>query len=107
MALTSIMGIFIITVSVGIAFVLKESTLLANKLSTYQTKIIDKKKDTTLIVIPVFVPIPQYYVFTEEGRKISVNQNWYNRINIGDIVSVTRYSNGKHTLETIETPNIV
>jgi hypothetical protein len=77
---------------------LKESTLFATEISTYQTKIIDKKKDMAIIPIPIVIPVPKYYIFTEEGRKLDVRQVVFNRISIGDLVSVTQYSNGIHKL---------
>ena len=77
---------------------LKESTLFASEILTYQTKIVDKKKEMTVIPVPIIIPLQKFFVCTDEGVKLDVGQDLFGRIDIGDLVSVTRYSNGIHRL---------
>ena len=84
----------------GVVFLvfLKESTLFASEISTYRTTIVDKKKEMIIIPVPVVIPVQKFYVFTDEGIKLETGHALFGRINIGDLVSVTRFSNGIHRL---------
>ena len=89
--------IMAITGAVFLVF-LKESTLFASEVSTFQTRIVDKKKEMTVIPVPIVIPVQKFYVFTDEGVRLETGHDLFGRIGIGDLVSVTRYSNGIHKL---------
>lgn len=77
---------------------LKESTLFASELEIYQTSIVDKKKEMIVIPVPVVIPVQKFFVSTKEGIKLEVDHVMFGSINVGDLVSVTKYSNGIHRL---------
>lgn len=76
-----------------------QSTVFAKPTGTYETTVIDKREQTFVIYGGVFTPIKQLVLETTELHRIHVNKHQYDRINIGDRVTVTRYSNGQHRLQ--------
>ena len=76
-----------------------QTTLFAKPTRTYQTRIAHKDEKQTVVYTGVFVPLKIYSITTSENQEIKVERNQYNRIKIGDIVTVTSYSNGLHKLE--------
>jgi methylthioribose-1-phosphate isomerase len=94
-----LIGISILTLLILIVVVFRETTIFATKVSTYQTVVIDKRKQTTFMVVPVFAPLETFSLISQEGNQIQVGQREYNRMNIGDTILVSEYSNGKYKLE--------
>ena len=78
---------------------LLQSTVLSKPTGTYETTVIDKRKQTLIIYSGVFTPIKQLVLETTELHRIHVRKRQYNTINIGDRVTVTRYSNGCRRLQ--------
>lgn len=76
-----------------------QSTVFAKPTGIYETTVIDKREQTIVIYSGVFSPLKQLVLETTELHRIHVNKHQYNRINIGDRVTVTRYSNGQHKLQ--------
>ena len=78
---------------------LLQSTVLSKPTGTYETTVIDKREQTLVIYSGVFTPIKQLVLETTELHRIHVRKRQYNTINIGDRVTVTRYSNGCRRLQ--------
>ena len=76
-----------------------QTTVFARPTGTYQTTIVGKEEKDTVIYTGVFIPMKIYTVKTSENRKINVERNQYNRINIGETVTVATYSNGLQRLQ--------
>ena len=91
--------IFLVVIALIVLFFLAQSTIFAKPTGTYETIIIDKRVQTTVIFTGVFVPIPQYILETTELNQLNVKKQVYDRINVGDRVAVTRFSNGQHKLQ--------
>jgi len=81
-----------------LALVLR-STVIAKPTGTYETNVINKRIQNTVIYTGVFIPMKQFVLETTELRRIHVKKHEYERIKIGDRVAVTRYSNGRHRLQ--------
>ncbi len=81
-----------------LALVLR-STVFAKPTGTYETTIINKLEQNTVIYTGVFIPIKQLILETTELHQIIVKKLEYDRISIGDRVTITRYSNGQHRLQ--------
>ena len=76
---------------------LLQSTVFATP--TYETTIINKRTQNTVIYTGAFIPIKQLILEITELNQIIVKKHEYDRIRIGDRVTITRYSNGRHILQ--------
>ncbi len=83
----------------SLGFIVLQSTILAKPTGTYETTIIDKREQDTVIYTGVFVPMKMYTLETSELHQLNVKKHVYNRISVGDRVTVTRYSNGRRKLQ--------
>jgi membrane protease YdiL (CAAX protease family) len=91
--------ILLLVLSLIVLYFVAQSTIFAKPTGTYETIIIDKREQTTVIFTGIFVPIPQYILETTELNQLNVKKHVYDRINVGDRVTVTRFSNGQHKLQ--------
>ena len=73
--------------------------LRARRLSTLQSTVLYKKKETTMIYTGVFIPLVIYYLRVEKGIEFNVSHATYNSVGIGDTVLVSRFSDGSHRLD--------
>ena len=80
--------------------VLLQSTVFAKPTASYETTFINKREQNTVIYTGVFIPIKQLILETTELNQIIVKKHEYDRINVGDRVAITRYSNGQHRLQS-------
>lgn len=78
---------------------LLQSTVFSKPTGTYETTVIDKREQTIVIYSGVFTPIKQLFLETTELHRIHVKKHVYDRISVGDRVTVIRYSNGQHKLQ--------
>ena len=78
---------------------LARSIIFAKPTGTYETIIIDKREQQTVIYTGVFIPMKMLILETTELHQINVRKRDYDRINVGDRVMITRYSNGQHKLQ--------
>ena len=69
------------------------------RLSTFQSTVLDKKKETTMIYTGVFIPLVVYYLRVEEGIEFKVSHAVYRSAEIGHTVLVSRYSDGSYRLD--------
>ena len=74
-------------------------TVFAKPTGTYETTVIDKREQNTVIYTGVFIPQKQLILETTELHQIHVKKHEYDRIRIGDKVIITRYSNDRHRLQ--------
>ena len=81
-----------------LALVLR-STVFAKPTGTYETTIINKREQNTVIYTGVFIPMKQFILETTELHQVHVKKHEYDRTRIGDRVTVTRYSNGQRRLQ--------
>ena len=79
--------------------VLLQSTVFAKPTASYETTIINKREQNTVIYTGVFIPIKQLILETTELNQIILKKHEYDRTNGGDRVTITRYSNGQHRLK--------
>ncbi len=91
--------ILLTVITLMVLMALLQSTVLAKPTGTYETTVIDKREQTLVIYSGVFTPIKQLVLETTELHRIHVRKRQYNTINIGDRVTVTRYSNGCRRLQ--------
>ena len=71
--------------------------IFSKKLGTFQTTVTDKKTENSEMIIgggTLWVPSTALYLILENGKRINVDTRTFNRINIGDVVWVSEYSNG-------------
>lgn len=94
--LYSVIGVLLL---LAVLALYTQTTLFAKPTGTYQTRITHKDEKQTVVYTGVFIPLKIYSVTTSEDRDIKVERSQYNRIKIGDTVTVTCYSNGLHILE--------
>ena len=73
--------------------------LRARRLSTFQSTVLDKKKETTMIYAGVFIPLVIYSLSVEKGIEFKVRYATYNSVDIGDTVSISSYSDGSYRLD--------
>ncbi len=73
--------------------------LRARRVSTFQSTILDKREETSMIYAGVFIPLVLYYLKDEQGIEYKVSHTTYRSVDIGDIVSVSRYSDGSYRLD--------
>lgn len=91
--------IAVIIVLLALGFLVLQNTLLAKPTGTYETTIIDKRVQDTVMYTGVFIPMKIYMLETTELNQLNVKKQVYDRINVGDRVTVTRFTNGKHRLQ--------
>jgi hypothetical protein len=96
--MNNIVILLVITALFTMALALR-STAFAKPTGTYETSIINKREQNTVIFTGVFIPIKQLMLETTELHQIHVKKHEYDRIRIGDRVIITRYSNGRHRLQ--------
>ena len=82
-----------------IAVILVIFTQYKKKTGTFQTSIMDKYVRNTVIYSGIFIPIVFYVLIVDMGIEIRVNKQQYDRIQIGESVYVSLYSNGSYQLE--------
>ena len=73
--------------------------LRARRISTFQSTVLDKKKETTMIYAGVFIPLVIYYLRVEREIEFKVSYATYNSVDIGDTVSISKYSDGSYRLD--------
>ncbi len=71
----------------------------AQRVSTFQAKVLEKKERTTMTYAGVFIPIVIYYLRVENGIEITVSHGMYTSVDIGDTVPISRYSDGSYRLD--------
>ena len=92
----TILGIIVL---LTLIFAVVKMGLFAKPTGTYETTIINKKEQNTVIYTGVFIPLRMNILETTELHQINVQKRVYDRINVGDRVIVTRFSNGQHKLQ--------
>ena len=73
--------------------------LRARRIFTFQSTVLDKKKETTMIYAGVFFPLVIYYLRVEKGIEFNVSHAMYTSVDIGDMVSISTYSDGSYRLD--------
>ena len=84
---------------VAVFAVFTRTTIFAKPTGTYQTSIVAKEEKQTVLYTGAFIPMKLYYIKTHLNREIQVDRNQYNRLSVGETVTVSSYSNGLHKLE--------
>jgi len=90
---------FLLLLGLLLAFVPLLQRLNARRIETFQATVLDKKTRRSMIYAGVFVPIVMYYLFVEGGVEIRVSSSDYNFFNVGEIVTVSRFSDGSYRLD--------
>jgi hypothetical protein len=91
---------WIVAVALGVGLIFVAVTRLRGKrVGAFQTKVHGKLEKTTMTYAGVFIPIKYHLIVVDMGVEVRVNRDEYNRIRIGDPVTVARYSNGRYRLE--------
>ena len=84
---------------VAVFAVYTQTTIFAKPTGIYQTSIVAKEEKQTVIYTGAFIPMKLYYVKTRENREIQVDRVQYNRLSIGETVTIASYNNGLHKLQ--------
>ena len=71
----------------------------ARRTSSFQSTVLDKKKETTMIYTGVFIPLVIYSLRVERGIEFNVSHAVYSSVDIGDTVPISRYSDGSYRLD--------
>jgi hypothetical protein len=93
-------SLLLLVIFLIVLYAILQNTVLAKPTGTYETIIIDKRVQNSVIYTGIFVPIRQHILETTELHQIIVKKQVYDRINVGDRVTVTRFSNGQHRLKS-------
>ena len=81
-----------------LAFVPLLRRMNARRIETFQATVLDKKTRRSMIYAGVFVPIMMCYLIVEGGIEIRVSSADYNFFNVGEVVTVSRFSDGSYRL---------
>jgi hypothetical protein len=71
----------------------------AQRMSSFQSTVLDKRKETTMIYTGVFIPLVIYYLKVEPGIELKVSYTVYRSLDIGNTVLVSRFSDGSYRLD--------
>ncbi len=83
----------------GVILLLVKFIAFPKPTGSYETTIIDKREQQTVIFTGVFIPMKMLILESTELNQLNVKKRDYDRINVGDRIMVTRYSNGQHKLQ--------
>jgi len=84
---------------VAVFAVFTQTTIFAKPTGTYQTTVVAKEEKQTVIYTGAFIPMKLYHIKTPENREIQVDRNQYNRLSVGETVTIASYSNGLYKLQ--------
>ena len=73
--------------------------LRARRISTFQSTVLDKKEETTMIYAGVFIPLVIYHLRVEKGIEFNASYTTYSSVDIGDTVSISSFSDGSYRLD--------
>jgi len=95
-------GIWIIVTIVGLlVFIIPFlQRITARKLDTFQTTVLEKTKQSVLAYVGLLIPIETYLLIVEGGYKVETDRATFNSVAIGDIILVSKYSDGGYRLES-------
>ena len=88
----------IVLVLLIVVFVLIVCTL-SKKTGIYDATVVDKTVRKTVIYSGVFIPVTFYTLIMELGIEVRVKKFIYDRIQVGDSIQISRYSNGSYRLD--------
>ena len=71
----------------------------AQRISSFQSTVLDKNKKTTMIYTGVFIPLVIYNLRVEKGIELQVSHTVYQSVDVGDTVLVARFSDGSFRLD--------
>ena len=91
--------LLVITLAVVLVFISVMRRVRARRISTFQSTVLDKKEETTMIYAGVFIPLVIYSIRVEKGIEIRVSHATYNSVDIDDTVSISKYSDGSYRLD--------
>jgi len=90
---------FLLILGLLLAFVPLLRRMNAKRIETFQATVRDKKTRRSMTYAGVFIPIVIYYLIVEGGIEIRVNSADYNFVNVGEVVTVSRFSDGSYRLD--------
>jgi hypothetical protein len=88
----------IVLVLLIVVFVLIVCTL-SKKTGIYDATVVDKTVRKTVIYSGVFILVTFYTLIMELGIEVRVKKFIYDRIQVGDSIQISRYSNGSYRLD--------
>ena len=91
-------GVFLATVAILVVAIIYPS-MTSRKVRAFETVVVDKYESRSMIYTGIFVPIVNQYLVVEMGVEVKVGSSDYRRVEIGDTVCVSRYSDGSYRLE--------
>ena len=91
-------GVFLATVAILVVAIIYPS-MTSRKVMAFETVVVDKYESRSMIYTGIFVPIVNQYLVVEMGVEVKVGSSDYRRVEIGDTVCVSRYSDGSYRLE--------
>lgn len=103
-AFTSLLGLLLILLFIIIYRDRIYATCI--KLKSFQSRVTDKQVRSVMKYMGLFIPFRaplmpffNYYLIVENSIQIRVEKEIYDKIHVGDIVTVSEYSNGSYRLE--------
>jgi hypothetical protein len=94
----AVIGIFLSTIAIIVVAIVYPS-MTARRVRSFKTRVVDKYERNSMIYTGVFIPILVKYLEVEMGLEVKVRSSDYRRIEVGDTVWVSKYSNGSYRLE--------
>lgn len=88
-----IVGIIVLLLAITV-----RTNLLAKAVNTYETVVLGKDERTSVLFTGVFIPIVLHFLVID-GGEVKVERYIYNRIEVGDAVTVSLLSNGRYRLQ--------
>ena len=73
-------------------------SLMGRRLETFETVVVRKHEERSMLYTGVFIPVIYQYLVVELGVEVKVDKSVYDRMEVGDPVRVTRYSNGTYRM---------
>lgn len=83
----------------GLVVTIVYPSMAARKVGTFQTSVVDKLERRSVIYSGIFVPVLNQYLVVDMGIEVKVKKYDYGRIDIGNTIYVSKYSNGSYRLE--------
>lgn len=90
--IVALMGIFIFLIPLIRRFT-------AKKLTIFHATVVDKRINTVIAYTGLFIPIEEHFLILDRGGEVKVSPSEYRMIGIGDIVTVSEYSDKSLRLE--------
>ena len=70
----------------------------AKPMRAFTATVTDKATETSILYTGIFIPMKLYYLVTEQGYRVKVEQHEHDRYSRGSTITVVEYSDGSYKL---------